>query len=126
MQKKELFFMVCMIVCALQMPLFGKSANNNKIFKKRSQPVVAVQGYRAKIEGIECKLCSESAMDLIKNIEGVVRVFFLVQHHDYEAGELCFVWDTNKGPMPYEYIKNILQQEEFVLVSCAADDAVIV
>lgn len=126
MRKKEHFLNVLVFVCALHVPLFSKEAKNNKIFKKRNQSTLEAQGYRAKVDGIECKLCAELALDLIKNVDGVVRVFFLVQRNDYEAGELCFVWDASKGPMPQEHIKNILQHEEFVMVSCVSDDTLIV
>lgn len=98
-----------------------KKPDNLKIYKKqipgsKRRRIVKAEEYRAEIEGVECPVCAQTVVDLVKQIDGVVEASYQKGTQGYEDGVLIFSWDIKKNCEPHFYIEEAIKKEEFEVI----------
>lgn len=71
--------------------------------------------YQAHVEGVECALCAQDAVDIIKGLKGVGSAEFICTGTDYEQGFVRFYYDIAKENLDLKALDESLQQIGFEL-----------
>ncbi len=73
--------------------------------------------FRAEIEGVECAICAQDAVDIIKNLDGVTCADFVCVNNDYEQGYVRFYYDASSKNIDLRLLDATLQKIGFELSS---------
>ena len=73
--------------------------------------------FRAEVEGVECAVCAQAVVDMIKSIEGVNSADFILTNTDYEQGYIRFYYDVSSKNMDLRLLDELLQKQGFELTS---------
>lgn len=122
MQKIRLIFLyisIFIIVPHYAFVAYNKQSTDSKkrSFMRRSRRHVGsyCKEYKARVEGVECALCAQNVIDLLKDIKGISNIQYDVGMLGYEDGFLVVSWDISQGDIPESMIKNILVKEQFII-----------
>lgn len=73
--------------------------------------------FEADVEGVECALCAQDAVDIFKSVDGVSAVDFLMTGTSYEQGHIYFCYDIRKNNLDLQKVDQAISTEGFLLHS---------
>jgi hypothetical protein len=73
--------------------------------------------FEADVEGVECALCAQDAVDIFKSVDGVSAVDFLMTGTSYEQGYIYFCYDIRKNNLDLQKVDQAISTEGFLLHS---------
>lgn len=115
----RLFFSLMVAIlfsgCAKQTAGIKMKKDKVVVEQRDSQPIL--RQFSAKVEGVECSICAQDAVNAIKSIKGVERADFKVKNGEYENGYLCFSFDLREGNFDVRACDDLLQHHGFELAS---------
>lgn len=79
--------------------------------------IPVLRQFQAEIEGVECALCAQDVVDMIKSIEGVDCADFVLTSTNYEQGYVRFYYDVSSKNINLGLFDELLQKQGFELSS---------
>lgn len=98
---------VCIVLVYL--PGCRQDSSNNSLKKKQPQ---SLQYVNVKVDGVECALCAQAAVNALKTVEGVQDASYYVHNNEYEQGHVQLVLDGTQA-VPYDSFELALKPEGF-------------
>lgn len=83
--------------------------------KNEHAPVLRL--FRAQIEGVECALCAQDVVGMVKKLKGVTDADFVMTGTDYEQGHVRFYYDVSACNFDVRVFDAALAQAGFELTS---------
>lgn len=107
-------------VCYLILLFFLHGCGKKNLLKHdviMQKKVPVLYQFEAEVDGIECALCAQDVVDIVKSIEGVSTVDFIMTGTSYEQGHICFCYDIRKNNLDLHQIDQTISTEGFSLCS---------
>jgi copper chaperone CopZ len=76
-----------------------------------------LQEYMMFVEGVECKFCAQTVIDLIKDIPGVSRARYHTTDDTYQESYVTYMFDERMPKIEEEQLNAALLKEGFSLKS---------
>lgn len=96
--------------CGKKLPL-----EYDKIVQKK---VPVLFQFDAEVEGVECALCAQDAMDVFRSVDGVSMVDFIMTGTSYEEqGYIHFCYDLRKNNLDLQKVDQAISTEGFLFQS---------
>lgn len=80
-----------------------------------SAHVPLLRQFQAEIEGVECAICAQDVVDMIKTLEGVDCADFVLTNTDYEQGYVRFYYDISSKNIDLRLLDELLEKQGFEL-----------
>jgi hypothetical protein len=82
-----------------------------------SSHIPLLRQFQAEIEGVECAVCAQDVVDLMKTIPGVDCADFILKNNDYEQGYVRFYYDVSSKNIDLRLLDQLLNNQGFELGS---------
>lgn len=79
--------------------------------------IPVLRQFQAEIEGVECAICAQDVVDMIKTLDGVDCADFVLTNTDYEQGYVRFYYDVSSKNIDLRVLDELLQHQGFELSS---------
>lgn len=99
---------VLVFVALIMLPACKQSSSDS--LKKKRQP--SLQHVEFKVDGVECDLCAQAAVDAVKHVEGVCDAAYYVEREQYEDGFMQLAYDETTA-LSYDDIRAAVEAEGF-------------
>lgn len=113
MQKSYLLFFVLSIVsgCA------KKTAPLVEPTVAQDAYIPVLRQFNAQIDGVECSICAQDVVQIIKTIDGVHSADYALKGTEYEGGHVRFYYDVHSKNLDLRLLDSLLLKQGFELSS---------
>jgi hypothetical protein len=87
----------------------SKSISSVKNEMQQLKRIPILEQFQVKVEGVECAICAQDAVDIVKCIAGVHSADFVVNNADYEQGHVRFYYDISEKNFDLKALDDQLQ-----------------
>ena len=106
---------LCLALLSLLSGCGKKAVTTIKNEIKKPMHIPQLHEFRAEIEGVECAMCAEDVVNIVKKCKGVHNAEFVVAGNDYEQGYVRFYYDVSEQNIDLRDLDEMLRHLGFEL-----------